>query len=155
MESTILAALLGVAAMVACLLFVVKPLWPPSATLSRKEGENKGWRASTVWSDWLDQKETLLFNLEDLVHEQRLGKISQEDFSRLQAAYKKQLVALLDQMDNSKPPADFEKFLLDAGIASGETRPRDDDRACFRCKAFYSDGYSFCPQCGSPLTVRS
>ena len=155
MESTIVAIFLGVAGMVACLLFVVKPLWPASGT------HRQSWRASTVWSDWLDRKETLLFNLEDLEHEQRLGKISQEDFSRLQGSYKKQWVGVLDQMDNAKPPADFEAFLTLPGVTTRARQQAEKnkdargERACFSCKMFFEEEFKFCPQCGAALTVRS
>ena len=156
MESTVLVALLGTAGMIGCLYFAVKPLWPHA------KGPGN-WRASTVWADWLDRKKTLLFNLEDLAHEQRLGKISGEDFSRLETSYKKEFVALLDLMENSRPPADFEAFLLGGGISSGAARsgaalpPRDDAsaKACFRCKVFYGGDFSFCPKCGAALAAAS
>ncbi len=154
MESTALAAFLGVAGMVACVLCVVKPLWP-------KDGMHRqNWRASTVWSDWLDQKQTILFNLEDLAHEQKLGKLSDEDFTRLETTYKKQMLALMDQMQNSRPPADFEAFMLGAKvrgeIASPQKAARNDGaRVCFACKTFYDQAFKFCPQCGGTLTVQS
>ena len=150
MGSTLIIAFVGVLGMMACLFFAVRPLWPSPGARS------KGWRASTVWSDWLDRRQTLLFNLEDLAHEQRLGKISAQDYSRLQTAYKKELVALMDQMEASEPPVDFQNFMLtpsprplpQGGEGKGET-------VCFQCKAFYQANFSFCPQCGGQLTVRS
>lgn len=150
MESTVILTLAGTAGMLVCLALSVRPLWPGA----KKAGQ--GWRASTVWSDWLDRKQTLLFNLEDLAHEQRLGKISAEDFSRLETGYKKELVALLDQMDHSAPPAEFERFLLGgAGNGSGAAGPGKDVKACFKCKSFYEESFAFCPKCGAALTVQS
>ena len=162
--------------MIGCLYFTVKPLW------SHATGSGN-WRASTVWADWLDRKKTLLFNLEDLTHEQRLGKISGEDFSRLETAYKKELVTLLDLMQNSRPPTDFENFLLGDGVTNSlrefahpeesdyfqrqnasraaggpvTPHPRKDmnTKACFHCKVFYAEDFSFCPKCGAALTGAS
>ena len=146
MESAIVIALLGATGMIACLFFAMRPLWATSGT------GGKGWRASTVWSEWLDRKDTLLFNLEDLAHEQRLGKISQEDYARLQAGYKKELVSLLDLMEHSEPPVEFQSFLLSLSIAA---QAGPSDRVCFSCQAFYKEDFSFCPKCGGALTVRS
>jgi hypothetical protein len=116
----------------------------------------------------LDRRQTLLFNLEDLAHEQRLGKISDDDYARLQTAYKKDLVAVMDQMENSDPPTDFQAFMLarltphpfpppQGGREQCDGPPPQGGRekACFQCKVFYQANYSFCPKCGGPLTVSA
>ncbi len=146
MESAIILAVAGMVGMLACMFFSVRPLWPG-------QGPSKsGWRASTVWSEWLDRRDTLLFNLEDLAHEQRLGKISAEDFSRLQNTYKKDLVALLDLMESSEPPADFQSFLFsNPALAKGDGV----SKACFKCKTFFKEDFAYCPKCGNTLTVSA
>ncbi len=148
MDAAILTAFLGVAGMIGCFYWALKPLW---------QGARHDWRASTIWSDWLDRKRTLLFNMEDLAHEQKLGKLSQDDFNRLQAAYKKELMGVLDQMEHTPPPDDFQQFMLsgfNAGGLPGQD-PHHQTKACFPCKEFFDASFAYCPKCGKALTVPS
>jgi len=75
----------------------------------------------------LAEKQTLLRAIKDIAFEKELGKISEEDFVRLDKAYRRRAKRVLHLLDQ-----DIEPFLLKAEAEIADAMSEDEDRGPYR-----------------------
>ncbi len=131
-------------------LYVLRPLFPDTT------GElDADLLAETELDRLIERKSLVYAGLKDLEFEYQMGRLSHEDFKRLDEDYRAEATAILQKID-----------LLDAADAAGETSQKarqkagaDDRRAepapdsahCSACGAAVIPGKNFCADCGQRL----
>lgn len=101
----------------------------------------------------LDEKAALLRSIRDLEFERQMGKLSEEDFQRIDGKFRsraRQVLASLD--DELRPYRDEAVRLLGSPVAmdSGAS-----DRICRQCRTLNDDDAVFCKKCAAPLKKDS
>lgn len=102
----------------------------------------------------LAEKRTLLVALKDLEAERESGKLSQEDFSELNAQYRQRARAVLQQLDGMLAPhrADAKRLLAGAETAAPAVpAPAPAAHGCTGCGATNDPDAVFCKKCGTRL----
>jgi hypothetical protein len=114
--------------------------------------ESKGNLEAELWMETdldrlLDRKAVIYGNLKDLEFEYKMGRLSETDFSGLEAAYKKEAAAILQQADHLGSESDLDKAV------ERETPARKIPAAahCPSCGAEVIAGKKFCADCGRSL----
>jgi hypothetical protein len=114
--------------------------------------------AETELDRLMDRKASIFGNLKDLALEHEMGRLSDDDFERLEAGYKADAAAILqklEQMGASEAlEASIEKDIASrkTGLSADESPPpRDDKPLCPSCGAEIIPGKRFCADCGHEL----
>ena len=108
----------------------------------------------------IDRKMSIYRNLKDLVFEYKMGRLSDADFRQLEADYKKDAAAILQELEklessenlNTLPDTSMEKE-----IASSQQNSTTDQAApvrltvCPSCGSEIIPGKKFCADCGLEL----
>jgi hypothetical protein len=113
--------------------------------------------AETALDRLLDRKTLIYRNLKDLEFEYAMGRLSEDDFVRLQADYKQEAVNILAKLDQlgasegldeaiEKDIAARKSKLFAAGAARVKETPR-----CGACGAEIIAGKKFCADCGQRI----
>jgi hypothetical protein len=113
--------------------------------------------AETALDRLLDRKSLIYRNLKDLEFEHAMGRLSEDDFGRLQADYKQEAVNILVKQDQlgasegldeaiEKDIAARKSRLFAAGAARVQEAPR-----CPACGAEIIAGKKFCADCGQRI----
>ena len=95
----------------------------------------------------LDRKAVIYSNLKDLEFEYKMGRLSETDFAGLEAGYKKEAAAILQQLDRLGPESDIDEVMEKA--VSARTMPAA--ARCPSCGAEAIAGKKFCADCGHSL----
>jgi len=101
----------------------------------------------------------ILAELKDIELDHELGKISDEDFSRLSKRYRSDWLAIDKQLDEvagleARYLADVEAELeerIDVEVLTGERRRRADRVVCGECGAANAVRLNHCRECGIPM----
>ncbi len=113
--------------------------------------------AETELDRLLDRKTVIYRNLRDLEFEYRMGRLSAEDFQRLEAGYKKEAATVLQRLDqlNALESLDdaIEKDIeaRKAKLFGAGPRPAADKPRCPSCGAEVISGKKYCADCGHHL----
>jgi len=118
--------------------------------------------AETEMDRLLDRKASIYRNLKDLTLEYKMGRLSDLDFRQLEADYKKDAAAILQELENLEGSLVTPADTTDA--SPGSTAVRDTDSpntknnktpvgaiACPSCGAESLPGKKFCGDCGHTL----
>jgi hypothetical protein len=159
--TVILAALISLLA----IYFAVSPLF-------------KAGRASLVLEDdklveLLGRKDSVLQAIKDLEFDYRVGKISQEDYERLDQRLRRQAIGLLQQIEKVAPASASLDEQLETIIAQFRQTSRastsvtngvpasapsaaqspvgQSPRFCIQCGKPVEAGHKFCAYCGTPI----
>jgi hypothetical protein len=84
-----------------CLLFAISFLWAALRSLFGGKGDTQVTESVAMRKrhELLDEKETALKSLKDLEFEHEVGKLSDEDFGRLQAEFRARAKHVLRELD--------------------------------------------------------
>ncbi len=139
---TLLAAALGLG----CALFVVWPLL--KARASSSHGEERGGAIDEL----REEKDKLLHALKDIDFDHRTGKLSDDDFQRLDAEYRSRALQTLERLEALEPTADpLRAVEADVRRALGEQAPAG-PRVCVGCGERIGSSVKFCSNCGQPAS---
>lgn len=157
----LLSTLLALFIVTVILALVVRPLFAARSerqTLLDDNGEEL--------ENLLFERESLLSALRDIRFDRDMGKLSEDDFSTLDARYRARTVDVLKQLDAMDAGADGEiddEDTLDAWIEAEvrSRRAKDDDDESERATAGYCSNCGtplhadalFCSKCGTPVTA--
>jgi hypothetical protein len=95
----------------------------------------------------LDRKAVIYSNLKDLEFEYKMGRLSEPDFAGLEAGYKKEAAAILQQLDSLESEGAIDEVMekeVSAANMAAATR-------CPSCGAEAIAGKKFCADCGHSL----
>lgn len=156
MSLTLLLGLLFIAAIIS---LVLRPL-----LLARAERRTFYDTGTDEYEELLFEREALLTALRDIQLDREMGKLSEEDFSALEARYKMQAIQVLKELDamTDGMPAQFDDdAALDAWIeAAVRARRVGHDKAaseeivvCGQCGSHLRPDDRFCSYCGAPVTA--
>jgi hypothetical protein len=95
----------------------------------------------------LDRKAVIYGNLKDLELEYRMGRLSEADFAGLEAGYKKEAAAILQQLDR----LGAESEIGEAIEKEVSARKIPAAARCPSCGAEVIAGKKFCADCGHSL----
>jgi len=130
--------------------FVVLPLFDPQPQLIIDE--------DGPLADLLQRKETLLLSIKELEFDYQTGKLSSEDYQRLDQRARHQAIALLRQIEKAIPDSANLEAELEAAIrrqrkAVEAVAPAESAPTCPRCATALRASDNFCPKCGLALTA--
>ena len=95
----------------------------------------------------LDRKAAIYGNLKDLELEYGMGRLSEADFIELEAGYKKEAAAILQQLDHLGAESDIDE----AAEREVPLRKVPAGARCPSCGAEVIVGKKFCADCGHSL----
>lgn len=112
----------------------------------------------------LDEKNALLRAIKDIAFEHQVGKLSDQEFERLDRAYRLRAKAVLRKLDEDLAPyfAEAER-ILDGALAAKDAeaepkqRKKDPDRAtparreCVKCGTSNAAAAEWCKECGARI----
>ena len=108
-------------------------------------------------ADLILRKDTLLESIKELEFDYQTGKLSAEDYQRLDQRQRQQAIALLRQIEQAMPAAAGLEAELEQAIQSRRSRteraasPASETVTCPRCQSPVRANDKFCPQCGFAL----
>jgi Tfp pilus assembly protein PilN len=148
---TVLLTTLVLALLLAALavLYVALPLFRPTRTVLIDE--------SGPLAELILRKDTLLQSIKELEFDYQTGKLSEEDYQRMDQRQRQQAIVLLRQIEQTLPAAAGLEAELEAAIRRQRTAS---DRAsvteaeamsCPRCQSTVRPADKFCPECGFAL----
>ena len=159
--TTLLAAIISLVA----IYFAVSPLLKPGkATLVLDDDK---------YIELLGRKDATLQAIKDLEFDYRVGKISQEDFQRLDQRLRRQAIGLLQQLEKMAPATatldkeleslitHFRKTSVAPALGTSTVvidntlaaiPPRQATCFCIQCGKPVESGHKFCAYCGKPIT---
>ena len=110
--------------------------------------------AETELDRLLTRKAVVYTNLKDLEFEYKMERLSEGDFRRLEAGYKAEAAAILQQIDQLGASKDLDEA-IERDVAERKARlfpgsPRETLR-CPSCGAEAAVGKKFCADCGRKL----
>lgn len=114
-------------------------------------------RAETEADRLIDRKNAIYRNLKDLALEYEMGRLSDEDYSQLQAGYKKDAAIILQRLDGLKSSQnqdeEIEKEIAarKRKMGSGDSVSAEASAKCSSCGADLIPGKKFCADCGHKL----
>ncbi|MFN7950287.1 MAG: hypothetical protein U0610_01030 [bacterium] len=141
------AALLGAG----CALFVV---WP---FLRRDPAAASANAAENLAEELAEEKSKLLAALKEIEFDHHTGKLSDEDFRKLDGEYRSRALEVLRRIDEFGPVASDDVLAAveaDVRRALGG-RPDAAPRACAGCGERLAGGVRFCTSCGRPVAVAA
>jgi len=123
--------------------------------------------------DLLGRKDAALTAIKDLEFDYRVGKMSEEDFQRVNDRLRRQAIAFMEQLDKLAPESATLDTVLEAEIAkqrkTTKTRPSPapvvsatrpvpvnghmEARFCTNCGHKLEPTHKFCANCGTPVAV--
>ena len=113
--------------------------------------------AETELDRLLNHKAVVYSNLKDLEFEYKMGRLSDDDFRRLEAAYKSEAATILQKLDQLGAENDFDEA-IEREIAIRKKRlfsldsvQMPDTLRCPACGAEIVAGKKFCADCGRQL----
>ncbi|MEJ2111146.1 MAG: hypothetical protein P8Z37_14790 [Acidobacteriota bacterium] len=100
----------------------------------------------------MDRKEAIYRNIKDLTLEYKMGRLAVEDFRQLEADYKKDAAAVLQQLEkllgSGSPEEEMEKEIASRKGRSGNLKVPEDSAKCPSCGVDLIPGKKFCADCG-------
>jgi len=168
MDSLILWATVLVAAAISAVAvaYVVRPLLTPGPAPLVLEDDRL--------TDLLGRKDAVLTAIKDLEFDYHVGKVSEEDYRRLDQRLRRQAIGLIQQIEKLAPESATLDERLEAEIArlrrtqerqraqpaaapspSAQAAPANGSapaaRFCTNCGARLEPAYKFCANCGAPV----
>ncbi|MBN2243950.1 MAG: zinc ribbon domain-containing protein [Acidobacteria bacterium] len=113
--------------------------------------------AETEADRLLDRKTAIYGNLKDLALEHEMGRLSDEDFRRLEADYKADAALILQKLEglgvSESLEAAIERDILSRvkGDSAGEAAGGSEKALCPSCGSEVVPGKKFCADCGHKL----
>ncbi|MBC7924202.1 MAG: hypothetical protein H7039_00950 [Bryobacteraceae bacterium] len=105
--------------------------------------------AATPWNHLEGRKASIYENLRDLQFEYRLGKLSDDDYSRSKTELQSELATILSEIETLKAaPADSVTPKPSKRKAAGKF-------SCPHCKATFDKSLKFCGDCGKPMEASA
>ena len=108
-------------------------------------------------ADLILRKDTVLESIKELEFDRQTGKLSEEDFQRLDGRLRQQAIVLLRQIEQQMPEAAGMEAELEEAIRQRRTTterastPEETAPTCPHCQALVRPNDRFCPQCGFAL----
>lgn len=110
----------------------------------------------------LDEKVSLLRSIKELTFDKEVGKVSDEDFQRLNADYRARAKRVLRELDQDLEPfiGEAEALVSNALAIASEKRSADSPAPlakgeCPKCGTRNDEDARFCKHCASPLSDDS
>jgi hypothetical protein len=113
---------------------------------SEADGETE-MRGETEADRLLDRKNVIYRNLRDLDFEHKMGRLTDSDFQQLEAGYKAEAAAVLQQLERLKTGG---KKIEKKAPAAGP-KPVPTVQHCPSCGAESPAGKKYCGECGHHL----
>ncbi len=116
--------------------------------------------AETESDHLLNRKATIYGNLKDLEFEYAMGRLSEQDFQRLEAAYKNEAAVVLRKLELSGASDDFDEAiekevaLRKSRLLASESKKAVDGSKCPFCGAEVIAGKKYCADCGHLLPAN-
>jgi rRNA maturation endonuclease Nob1 len=113
--------------------------------------------AETELDRLLNRKAIVYSNIKDLEFEYKMGRLSDADFSRLQAGYKNEAAVILQKLDQLGAETDIDDNIEKAvsgrraRLSSPGPSTAQQARRCPSCGAEIISGKKFCADCGHRL----
>ena len=132
-------------------VFVLRPLFRNPG-----KGAETGFEAETEQDRLTARKAVIYANLMDLSLEYQMGRLSEEDYRQLEAGYKTEASAILQELENFKGSGASGKSVgRDRAAKKGKSASKDPGSAaesrCPSCGAPLIPGKKFCADCGQKL----
>ncbi len=116
--------------------------------------------AETEMDRLLGRKAVVYRNLKDLEFEHKMGRLSDGDFQQLNASYKNEAAAILQQLDLLNASENLEEMIekeaaarKSARYGSGSQQAPESSR-CPSCGAEIIPGKKYCADCGQRIWIR-
>jgi hypothetical protein len=134
--------------------FVVWPLLAPNGVGRTVLVDEAG-----PLTELIQRKDMLLLSIKEMEFDHQTGKLSDEDFQRLDQRLRQQAIALLRQIEKVAPASTELESELEEAIRRQrkvQTQPavrtlEEPKVSCPRCQNPVSAGDNFCPKCGLAL----
>lgn len=111
--------------------------------------------AETEIDRLIDRKSAIYQNLKDLSLEHAMGRLSDEDYSRLEEGYKEDAAAILYKLEQLEGSAVVDQGTAPKVALKGEAQDRTQPAAipgkCPSCGSDIIPGKKFCADCGHQL----
>ena len=113
--------------------------------------------AETETDRLIDRKSAVYGNLKDLALEHEMGRLSDDDFLRLEAGYKADAAMILQKLERlgvtESLEAEIEKDIVSRkkGDEANKADPQRNKELCPSCGADIIPGKRFCADCGHEL----
>jgi hypothetical protein len=107
-------------------------------------------------TELIQRKDTLLLTIKELEFDYQTGKLSAEDFERMDQRLRHQAIALLRRIEQTAPSsidleAEIEAEILRRRTTKSAVRNERANALCPSCQAAIRPDDKFCPQCGTRL----
>ncbi len=147
METLALAA--AVALGLACAALVVWPL------LARDRGAGAGMERELLVDELAEEKEKLLLALREIEFDHRTGKLSDEDFRKLDSDYRGRALETLRRIEDLGLVSESDPLaLVEADVRRAlQDRAPSGPRSCFGCGERLASDSRFCSNCGQPVQL--
>ena len=110
--------------------------------------------AETELDRLLNRKAIVYTNLKDLEFENKMGRLSEADYRRLEAGYRNEATAILEKLDDLGVEKNIDEN-IERDVAARKARlfsaGRAEPRTCPECGAAVIAGKKFCADCGHRL----
>lgn len=129
--------------------YVALPIFQPSRSVLLDE--------DGPLTELIQRKDTLLLTIKELEFDYQTGKLSAEDYTRMDQRLRHQAIALLRQIEQTMPSsADLEseieaEILRRRRVTTPAAPSERAQQSCPTCQADIHPGNKFCPQCGTRL----
>ena len=113
--------------------------------------------AETELDRLIDRKAAIYRNLRDLVLEHEMGRLSDDDFRRLEAGYKADAARILERLEQMGATESLEASIENEIVSRKKVLPANDAvpeskrTLCPFCSAEIIPGKRFCADCGHEL----
>ncbi len=141
------AAVLGMG----CAVFVI---WP---FLRREPAAGPGLDSEALAEELADEKSKLLVALKEIEFDHHTGKLSDEDFQKLDGEYRARALDVLRRIDEFGPiGSDDVLAAVEADVRRVlDARADASPRACPGCGERLAGAVRFCTSCGRPIAVAT
>ncbi len=130
--------------------FVAWPLWQPSTALRLDD--------DSPLTELMQRKDSVLLSIKELEFDYQTGKLSLEDYQRLDQRLRQQAISLLRQLEKVAPDSVALETELEAAIRQQRQtigRPAKDRQPESAKPSEPIRQQRFCPQCGAPTTATA
>ncbi|MCX6044084.1 MAG: zinc ribbon domain-containing protein [Chloroflexi bacterium] len=130
--------------------FVAWPLWHPSTALRLDD--------DSPLTELIQRKDSVLLSIKELEFDYQTGKLSSEDYQRLDQRLRQQAISLLRQLEKVAPDSIALEAELEAAIRQQRQtvgRPARDEEPASAKPTTPIRPHRFCPQCGAPTTATA
>jgi len=126
--------------------FVVQPLLRNTPGMPQRKSGRRNQLAELQ-----AQRDTLLAAIKDLEFDYEMGKLSEDDYSRMNARFRREAAAILQQIDQTNAHTGKRKK-LEAELQALRRQKRTNGKlACAHCGAAVEPQHRFCGHCGQRL----